>query len=168
MGLPGRYVRHLISSLAECALGEDMGEAQPVKASIGTASRIGAMILGPLTKGSIIFRAAIVTAIVTQSWYLLDSLSFLAGVKGFLGLLHVDNRATVNAIYWILGSAKVAAYVVVLLLVSKLLTVYYRQKAEGALSLALKQGLLTEHEFQEKSSELQRGEVLRSIRELTS
>jgi len=126
---------------------------------------ISAITLRPVFKRVFTFRTAIVVAVAGQTWYLLNRISSLVASQDLLELFDLsDYHIFSNTINVVTDVAMIA----VLFLLSRLLTVHREDAGERALSLALKNGILSDYEFKKKRLELQREAILRSIKSLAN
>ena len=106
---------------------------------------VSLITLRPFFRHLFSFRAALVLAIAIATFRLLDSLMSLITNTDILTLAGLPSQAST-----VITVLDLIAYIGILALILRMLTALRQSESERLLRLALKQGVLSEHEFQQK------------------
>ena len=110
-----------------------------------TRALVSLITLRPLFRNLFSFKGALVFAIAIATYRLFDSLVSLVAGSDIFTLAGVPSQA-----YTAITVVDYVAYIAVLALILRMLVALRQGESERLLRLALKQGLLSEHEFQQK------------------
>ena len=105
--------------------------------------------LRPLARSLFSFKGALYTIIAIAAFRILDALLLALGGGSVFTLLSLPSDVanwlftTINVFYYV-------AFISIAILLKRLLAAHRQDESERALTAALKQGLLTEHEFEQK------------------
>lgn len=105
--------------------------------------------LRPLARALFSFKGAILVVIAVTGFRIVDSLFSAFGSRGVLSALDLPSEilsfayATINITYYV-------ALIAVLVLLKHLLARHREDDCERALTLALRQGVISKHEFEQK------------------
>jgi hypothetical protein len=110
---------------------------------------ISMVTLRPILRSLFSFKGALSIIIAISILRILDSLTRYVGSPNVFELIAIPSEI-VSMIYTFINILYYAALIAAFVLLRRLLASHQNDEADRALALALKQGLITEHEFEQK------------------
>ena len=123
-----------------------------------TKAALGWVALRPISRVLFSFKGALTAAIAIASFRLVDAILWRLTSKGIFELFKIPNDIF-HSIYIFTDVLQYATLVAVIVLLRRLLSAYRDDEVDRALTLALKQGLLTEHEYEAKRLSAQKAKL---------
>jgi hypothetical protein len=123
-----------------------------------TKAALGMITLRPITRALFSFKGALSVVIAISIFRLIDILLTAIGSNWISALFEID-RDSVRWIYIFIDIVYFCAFIASFVLLRRLLTAHRDDEVDRALTLALKQGLLTEHEFEAKRLSTQKAKL---------
>ena len=116
---------------------------------------ISMITLRPIVRRLFSFKGAFFILIAISAFRIVDALVNAAGSVNLFGLFDLPREA-VGWLYTIINITYYIALISVIILLGRLLSSYQGDETERALVLALRQGIITQHEFEQKRLVAQR------------
>ena len=116
---------------------------------------ISMITLRPIVRRLFSFKGALFILIAISAFRIVDALVNAAGSVNLFGLFDLPREA-VGWLYAIINITYYIALISVIILLGRLLSSYQGDETERALVLALRQGIITQHEFEQKRLVAQR------------
>jgi hypothetical protein len=119
---------------------------------------LGLVALRPVTRALFSFKGALSVVIAISIFQLVDKL-LTATTSNWISALFDVDRDTVRWVYIFIDVVYLSAFIASFVLLRRLLIAYRDDEVDRALTLALKQGLLTENEFEAKRLSAQKAKL---------
>lgn len=123
-----------------------------------TKAALGLIALRPITRVLFSFKGALSIVIAISIFQLIDKL-LTAVVSGWISVLFEIDEGIARWIYIFIDVVYLSAFIASFILLRHLLAAHRDDEVDRALTVALKQGLLTEHEFEAKRLSAQKAKL---------
>lgn len=123
-----------------------------------TKAALGLVALRPITRALFSFKGALSVVIAISVFRLMEALLGTIGPNSIFAPFEIDTDI-VRLIYTLINVAYLSAVIASFVWFRRLLIAHRDDELDRALTLALKQGLLTEHEFEAKRLSAQKAKL---------